>query len=204
LLTKSDGGKFGKTEAGNIWLSAQLTSPFAFYQFWINTDDADIKRMMMVFSMKTVLEIENILKINNENPAARVAQRDLAYELTKMVHGQVETEKVMSATAAFFGDGDLASLDSQTLVMSLREIELVELAESDLAKPLIDILSLTNLVTSKSAARRAIAEGGAYLNNQRIVDVEQKIDKSDLLPGGVVVLRRGKRNLAGVRFGGRD
>jgi tyrosyl-tRNA synthetase len=121
-----------------------------------------------------------------------------------MVHGQVETEKVMSATAAFFGDGDLASLDSQTLVMSLREIELVELAESDLAKPLIDILSLTNLVTSKSAARRAIAEGGAYLNNQRIVDVEQKIDKSDLLPGGVVVLRRGKRNLAGVRFGGRD
>lgn len=204
LLTKSDGGKFGKTEAGNIWLSAQLTSPFAFYQFWINTDDADIERMMMVFSMKPISEIENILKINNENPAARVAQRELGYELTKLVHGQAETEKVMSATGAFFGDGDLASLDSQTLIMSLKEIELVELAESDLTKPLVDILSLTNLVNSKSAARRAIAEGGAYLNNQRIVDVEQKIEKSDLLPGGVVVLRRGKRNLAGVRFGGRD
>jgi tyrosyl-tRNA synthetase len=204
LLTKSDGGKFGKTEAGTIWLSAALTSPYAFYQFWINTDDADIERMMMVFSLKPVEEIENILKINSENPAARVAQRDLAFELTKLVHGLSETEKVISATNAFFGDGDLNNLDSETLISSLKEINLVELNDDEIGKPILEILSLTQLVNSKSAARRAIEEGGAYLNNQRITEVDRKLEESDLLAGRVVVLRRGKRNLAGVRFGGRD
>ena len=202
LLTKADGGKFGKTEAGTIWLSSELTSPFAFYQFWINTDDADIERMMMAFSLKPIEEIRNILKINNENPAARIAQRDLAYELTSLVHGNSQTQKVIAATSAFFSDGELKSLDEDTLISSLREIELVELPKTDTDLPLVDILAKTKLVNSKSAARRAILEGGAYLNNQRIADGEQKIDQADLLAGAVVVLRRGKRNLAGVRFGG--
>ena len=204
LLTKSDGGKFGKTEAGTIWLSKELTSPFAFYQFWINTDDADIEKMMLAFSLKPVKEIENILKINNENPAARLAQRDLAFELTKLVHGENETNNVIAATNAFFGDGELDSLDSQTLISSLKEINLVELPQSEIGSSLIDVLAQTPLVNSKSAARRAITEGGAYLNNQRVSDLERVIAQSDLLPGGVVVLRRGKKNLAGVRFGGRD
>lgn len=202
LLTKADGGKFGKTEAGTIWLSSELTSPFAFYQFWINTDDADIKKMMLAFSLKSIEEINNILKINSENPAARIAQRDLAYELTSLVHGNSQTQKVIEATGAFFSDGELKSLDEETLISSLREIELIELSSSDLNLSLVDIFAKTNLVNSKSAARRAISEGGAYLNNQRISDLEQKIVESDLLSGGVVVLRRGKRNLAGVRFGG--
>ncbi len=202
LLTKADGGKFGKTEAGTVWLSSELTSPFAFYQFWINTDDADIEKMMLAFSLKPLEEIRNILKINNENPAARIAQRDLAYELTSLVHGKSQTQSVIAATSAFFSDGELKSLDEETLISSLREIELVELEKADLSLPIVDIFTKTNLVNSKSAARRAISEGGAYLNNQRIVDLDQKIEQSDLLAGGVVVLRRGKRNLAGVRFGG--
>lgn len=204
LLTKADGGKFGKTEAGTIWLSADLTSPFAFYQFWINTDDADIEKMMLAFSLKSVEEIKNILKINNENPAARLAQRDLAYELTSLVHGQQLTQKVISATSAFFSDGDLKELDEETLVSSLKEIELVELTNEEMNLPIVDIFAKTKLVASKSAARRAISEGGAYLNNTRISDPELKITPEELLAGRVLVLRRGKRNLAGVRFGGRD
>jgi len=204
LLTKADGSKFGKTEAGTVWLSKELTSPFAFYQFWINTDDADIEKMMLAFSLKPVGEVKNILKINDENPAARLAQRDLAFELTKLVHGEQETNKVIAATNAFFGDGELDSLDSQTLISSLKEINLVELPQSEIGSSLIDVLAQTSLVTSKSAARRAISEGGAYLNNQRVSDLDRVISQSDLLPGGIVVLRRGKKNLAGVRFGGRD
>lgn len=202
LLTKADGGKFGKTEAGTVWLSKELTSPYAFYQFWINTDDADIQMMMLAFSMKSLDEIHNILKINQENPAARLAQRDLAYELTKMVHGPQETEKVIAATAAFFSEGNLRDLDADTLLASLKEISLVELAQEDLNKSIAEILSISRLVNSKSAARRAIAEGGAYLNNDRILDPERRLEEDDLLAGRVVVLRRGKKNLAGVRFGG--
>lgn len=204
LLTKADGSKFGKTEAGTVWLSKELTSPFAFYQFWINTDDADIEKMMLAFSIKPVDEIKNILRINDENPAARLAQRDLAFELTKLVHGEQETNSVIAATSAFFGDGELTGLDSQTLIASLKEINLVELSESEIGSSFIDVLVKTSLVNSKSAARRAISEGGAYLNNQRVSDLERTISRSDLLPGAVVVLRRGKKNLAGVRFGGRD
>lgn len=204
LLTKADGGKFGKTEAGTVWLSAELTSPFAFYQFWINTDDADVEKMMLAFSLKSVAEIQNILKINNENPAARLAQRDLAYELTTLVHGSELTQKVISATSAFFSDGELKELDEETLVSSLKEIELVELTNEELNLPIVDIFAKTKLVTSKNAARRAISEGGAYLNNNRITDPEHKISPDELLAGRVLVLRRGKRNLTGVRFGGRD
>lgn len=203
LLTKADGGKFGKTEAGTVWLSKDLTSPYAFYQFWINTDDNDIKKMMMAFSMKPIEEIKNILKINEENLAARVAQRDLAFELTKLVHGEEETHKVISATNAFFSDGDLKSLDEKTLLTSLQEIKLVSLPSSQLGTPLAELLVLSELVGSKGAAKRAIAEGGAYLNNERITDPEQVVTELDLLAGGVVILRRGKRNLAGVKFGGR-
>ncbi len=203
LLTKADGGKFGKTEAGTVWLSKDLTSPYAFYQFWINTDDNDIEKMMMAFSMKPIEEIKNILKINEENLAARVAQRDLAFELTKLVHGEEETHKVISATNAFFSDGDLKSLDEKTLLTSLQEIKLVSLPSSQLGTPLAELLVLSELVGSKGAAKRAIAEGGAYLNNERITDPEQVVTELDLLAGGVVILRRGKRNLAGVKFGGR-
>lgn len=203
LLTKADGGKFGKTETGTVWLSKDLTSPYAFYQFWINTDDNDIEKMMMAFSMKPIEEIKNILKINEENLAARVAQRDLAFELTKLVHGEEETHKVISATNAFFSDGDLKSLDEKTLLTSLQEIKLVSLPSSQLGTPLSELLVLSELVGSKGAAKRAIAEGGAYLNNERITDPEQVVTELDLLAGGVVILRRGKRNLAGVKFGGR-
>lgn len=203
LLTKADGGKFGKTETGTVWLSKDLTSPYAFYQFWINTDDNDIEKMMMAFSMKPIEEIKNILKINEENLAARVAQRDLAFELTKLVHGEEETHKVISATNAFFSDGDLKSLDEKTLLTSLQEIKLVSLPSSQLGTPLAELLVLSELVGSKGAAKRAIAEGGAYLNNERITDPEQVVTELDLLAGGVVILRRGKRNLAGVKFGGR-
>lgn len=202
LLTKADGEKFGKTEAGTVWLSKELTSPFAFYQYWFNTDDSDIEKMMLAFSLKPLEEIHNILKINLENTAARLAQRDLAFELTKLVHGEVETHKVVAATNAFFADGDLKQLDAATLMASLQEIKLVSLDDSHLKKTFVELLVLSELVASKGAARRAIAEGGIYLNNERITDPELLIGRADLLAGGVVLLRRGKRNLAGVRFGG--
>ncbi|GAA2017278.1 tyrosine--tRNA ligase [Nocardiopsis rhodophaea] len=199
LLTKSDGSKFGKTETGTVWLDSALTSPYAFYQFWFNADDRDVVRYLKVFSFRSQEEIEDLERQTSERPAARAAQRALAEELTTLVHGAEECEKVIEASRALFGQADLSNLDSPTLGAALSEVPKVEV-QGPVAElpPLVDLLAATGLVPSKSAARRAIQEGGAYLNNTKVTDVDAKVAGADVLHGQYIVLRRGKRNVGGV------
>ncbi|WP_046470262.1 tyrosine--tRNA ligase [Allosalinactinospora lopnorensis] len=199
LLTRSDGTKFGKTETGSVWLDPELTTPYAFYQFWFNANDRDIVRFLKVFSFRSKDEIEALERQTEERPAARAAQRALAEELTTLVHGEEECRKVVEASRALFGQADLGDLDAGTLSAALAEVPKAELAGPvDELPPVVDLLAATGLVPSKSAARRAIQEGGAYLNNTKVSDVEARASGEDLLHGRYLVLRRGKRNIGGV------
>ncbi|MEY9210991.1 tyrosine--tRNA ligase [Thermobifida halotolerans] len=199
LLTKADGTKFGKTESGAVWLDAELTSPYAFYQFWFNSDDRDVSRYLRIFSFRSREEIEELERQTAERPAARAAQRALAEELTTLVHGEQECRNVIEASRALFGQGTLAELNPGTLGAALAEVPHVELAGPvGELPPVVDLLAATGLVPSKSAARRAVQEGGAYLNNAKITDIEARVSEEDLLHGRYLVLRRGKRNVGGV------
>lgn len=197
LLTKSDGSKFGKTESGTVWLDPELTSPYAFYQFWINSEDATVPGLLRTLTFLSREEIEQLESATQERPQAREGQRALAQLVTSLVHGADETARIESASKALFGQGDLASLDAATLGAALREAPHVQVPAGPLP-PVVDLLTATELVASKSAARRAIQEGGAYLNNERITDVDREPSEDDLVHGRWLVLRRGKRNLAAV------
>jgi tyrosyl-tRNA synthetase len=199
LLTKSDGTKFGKTETGTIWLDPELTSPYAFYQYWFNADDRDVVRFLKVFSFRSREEIAELEQATAERPAARAAQRALAEELTTLVHGTEECRKAIDASRALFGQGDLTALDAATLGAALAEVPRTELAgPADALPPVVDLLAASGLVASKSAARRTVQEGGAYVNNTKVADIEARVRPEDLLHGRYVVLRRGKRNVGGV------
>ncbi|GAA2478847.1 tyrosine--tRNA ligase [Streptomyces thermolineatus] len=195
LLTKADGTKFGKTEGGAVWLDPGLTTPYAFYQFWLNTDDRDVSRYLRTFSFKGRTEIEELERLTEERPAARAAQRALAEELTTLVHGADQCDAVVAASKALFGQGELAGLDEPTLSAALAELPYARVAEP---APVVDLLTETGLVASKSAARRTIKEGGAYVNNTKITTEDAVPGTEDLLHGRWLVLRRGKRNLAAV------
>ncbi|GAA3765437.1 tyrosyl-tRNA synthetase [Spinactinospora alkalitolerans] len=199
LLTKSDGTKFGKTETGTVWLDTELTSPYAFYQFWFNADDRDVARYLRVFSFRSREEIEELERQIAERPAARAAQRALAEELTTLVHGEQACRDVIEASRALFGQGELVGLDGATLGAALAEVPNARVAGpvGDLPS-VVDLFAETGLVPSKSAARRAIQEGGAYLNNTKLGDVDARVSPEDLLHGRYLVLRRGKRNIGGV------
>ncbi len=201
LVTKADGTKFGKTEGGAIWLDPALTSPYAFYQFWLNTDDRDVIGYLKYFSLRSRAELEELTGAAEQRPAAREAQRALAHELTTLVHGASECDAVIAASAALFGKGELTELGEATLTAALVEAGSAELATEPAPTP-IDLLVATGLVDSKSAARRAITDGGAYLNNTKIVDADVPVTFTDALPGGWLVLRRGKRAIAGIRLVG--
>jgi tyrosyl-tRNA synthetase len=198
LVTKADGTKFGKTESGTVWLDRELTSPYAFYQFWFNTDDRDVMQLVRFYTFRTAEEIAALEVATAERPHAREAQRLLAEDVTTLVHGAEETEQVKLAAKAFFGQSELQALQGTTLVAALREAPHHELKPDEQMPSIVDLLVLTELVASKSAARRTIAEGGAYLNNEKVSDPEYVPGRADLLPGGVLVLRRGKRSFAGV------
>ncbi|MDQ1486989.1 MAG: tyrosyl-tRNA synthetase [Actinomycetota bacterium] len=198
LVTKADGTKFGKTEGGAIWLDPTMTSPYAFYQFWLNTDDRDVVRYLKIFSFRSRAEIEALAAAAEERPAARDAQRALAEELTALVHGTGECERVVAASAALFGRGELADLDAAILAAALEETGWVKVP-SEPPPTVVDLLSASGLVDSKSAARRVLAEGGAYVNNRKITDPDAAIGAADLLHGRWIVLRRGKRSVAGVQ-----
>lgn len=199
LLTKADGTKFGKTEGGTIWLDPELTSPYAFYQFWFNTEDRDIARYLRVFSFRTRAEIEELEREAARSPAQRAAQRALAEELTTLVHGAAESQRVIAASRALFGHGELRGLDSRVLQAALAEVPSAEIGPtSDPLPTIVDLLQATGLATSKSAARRTVTEGGAYVNNTKVTDVAARPGNSELLHGRYLVLRRGKRNVAGV------
>jgi tyrosyl-tRNA synthetase len=198
LVTKSDGTKFGKSESGTVWLDPKMTSPYAFYQFWLNTEDRDVSRYLRYFSFRSREEIEELEKATAERPQARLAQRALAEELTTLVHGEEEARKVVAASQALFGRGSLDDLDPETLRAALAEAGLIEVRGEipDVAGLLRD----SGLVPSLKEARRVITEGGAYVNNERVSDVHAMVPPDALLHGRFVVLRRGKRNFAGVEL----
>ncbi|HEU4331856.1 MAG TPA: tyrosine--tRNA ligase [Lapillicoccus sp.] len=202
LVTKADGTKFGKTESGTVWLDPEMTSPYAFYQFWLNADDRDISGYLRVFSFRTREEIEELEKASAERPAAREAQRALADELTVLVHGEAQRDAVVAASQALFGRGELGSLDAPTLAAALAELPRAAMTRgADGQLPLVvDLLAESGLSPSKSAARRAVAEGGAYVNNDRVSDPEGRPAEADLLHGRWLVLRRGKRSLAAAEL----
>lgn len=199
LLTRADGTKFGKTAGGlTVWLSPEMMSPYAFYQFWYNLPDADMSTCLRVFSFRSREEIEELEKATAERPAAREAQRALAEELTRLVHGNAETEQVLVASRALFGRGALAEIEEATLDAALRETPHVTVKAGEELPPVADLLARTGLVASKSAGRRTISEGGAYVNNERVSDPDAVPTRDQLLYGRWLVLRRGRRNLAGV------
>ncbi len=198
LITNSDGTKFGKSEGNAIWLDAAMCSPYAMYQFWLNTDDADVIDRLKVFTFLDRAEIERYETLVAEEPFRRAAQRRLAFEVTGFVHGEDAVRAAVAASAALFGQGDLASLDAATLRAAVAELPGAEVsADTTVVAALVE----SGLCSSASDARRAIAQGGVSVNNVR-VDAEDAHLGDAALAGGVAVLRRGKKTLAGLRFTG--
>ena len=200
LLAKADGTKFGKTAGGSIWLDPAMTSPYAFFQYWLNTDDKDVINFLKVFSFKSREEIESLENIHNENPGAREAHRALARELTSLVHSVEICERVEAAARALFGQGELSELDEATLSSALAELPRTSVAKNAEIPTWVDLITATGVVDSKSAARRIVKEGGAYLNNEKISAEDFTLSKSDFLCGKYAVLRKGKRDLAAVEL----
>jgi tyrosyl-tRNA synthetase len=196
LITRADGSKYGKTESGTVWLDPVLTSPYAFYQYFVNVDDADVVTLLKVFSFRTREELEALAEAAATRPEERDAQQALAEELTTLVHGATEAGRALAASRALFGQGELADLEPETLATALAELS-PAVVHAPLP-PVIDLLVTTGLADSRSAARRTLAEGGVYLNNRRVSDPAQVPGEADLLDGRWLVLRRGKRTLAAV------
>jgi tyrosyl-tRNA synthetase len=201
LMTRSDGTKFGKTESGAIWLDPELTSPYAFFQFWMNADDRDVVGYLKVFTDLSREEIEDLAERTEQAPAARAAQRVLAEQVTTLVHGKDETQRVIAASQALFGRGDLRELNEATLTAVMAEAPTGEVRLAD-EVTVVDLLVSSGLADSRSAARRTVKEGGAYVNNTKVADEDWRPTAADLLEGGWLVLRRGKRHTAGVRVVG--
>ncbi|WP_315559152.1 tyrosine--tRNA ligase [Corynebacterium durum] len=200
LVTDADGNKFGKsTGGGKLWLDPEMTSPYAWYQYFINAADVDVIRYLRWFTFLTQEELAELQQAVDERPHAREAQRRLAQEMTNLVHGKDATHAVELAAQALFGRAELTELDEETLAGALSETTIAEIGADD-SRTIVDLLVASGLVESKKAARRAVNEGGAYVNNQRITSDEWQPTNEDLLHGRWLVLRRGKKNFAGVRI----
>jgi len=195
LITNSDGKKFGKSEGNAIWLDVELTSPYAMYQFWLNTDDADVIDRLKVFTFLTRAEIEQYRAMVEAEPFKREAQRRLALEVTELVHSHAEAVAAEAAALALFGSGDIRTLDAQTLRSALTELPNAEVSKGSLV---VDALLATGLCESKSDARRAIEQGGVSVNKIKIESESAVLD--DVLDGNQAVLARGKKSLAGLFF----
>jgi tyrosyl-tRNA synthetase len=198
LLAKSDGSKFGKTASGAIWLDENMTSAYEFFQFWLNSDDADLPKLLKVFSMKDRTEIERLIETVKVNPGAREAHRELAREMTAMIHGQQMAKSVEEAAKALFGQGEIADLDLKTLDSALSQLPKTTIKKGEPYPSWVDLLAATGVVDSKSAARRIVKEGGGYLNNKKVESEDFTPSKNDLLHGKYLLLRKGKRDLAAV------
>jgi tyrosyl-tRNA synthetase len=196
LITKADGSKYGKTAGGTLWLDPELTSPYAFYQYFVNADDADIGALLKVFSFRSRTEIEALEAETAQRPEARASQQALAGELTTLVHGADANAQAVAASGALFGRGELGELDAPTLAAAAAELPRAEVAGT---LPTVgELLVTSGLAESRTAARRMVSEGGAYLNNRRVTDADLAPAASDLLHGRWLILRRGKRSLAAV------
>jgi tyrosyl-tRNA synthetase len=196
LITRADGTKYGKTEADALFLAADMTSPFAFYQYFLNQADADVVALLKVFSFRSREEIDELERAVAERPESREAQRALADELTAMVHGTDEARRAVAASEAVFGSGDLAVLDESTLASAVADLP--SAPADGAAAPILDLLVATGLAGSRGEARRTVSEGGAYVNNRRVADPGWTPAESDFLHGRWLLLRRGKRSVAVV------
>jgi tyrosyl-tRNA synthetase len=196
LITRPDGEKFGKSTGSTLWLDSALTSPFAFYQWFVNTDDSVAGTYLRVFSFRPPEEIEALERAVGQRPDAREAQRALAHEVTELVHGTDAAARAADASQALFGDGDLAALDAATLEAAFADLPRAEIGAANGIPSMLDLLVASGLSESRGQARRVVGEGGAYLNNRRVTDPATVPGRSDLLAGRWLLLRRGKRNLA--------
>ena len=202
LVTSADGTKFGKsTGGGSLWLDPELTSPYAWYQYFVNTADADVVRYLRWFTFLGREELDEVAEVTEAKPHLRLGQKRLAEEMTTMVHGAAATASVQAASQALFGRGELAGLDASTLGAALEDAGAIGVTAGD-PMTMVDLLHATGLCDSKGAARRAVAEGGAYVNNERVTEPDWTPAREDLLSGGWLVLRRGKKSFAGVRIEG--
>ena len=198
LVTDAEGRKFGKsTGGGSVWLDPEMTSPYAWYQYFVNVGDVDVVRYLRLFTFLAKEEIEELERDTAERPHLRAAQKRLAQEFTDLVHGAAQTAQVMAASQALFGRGELRDLDLSTLDSAMAEAPTGTAVLSE-SPTIVDLLVGSGLAESKGAARRAVKEGGAYVNNAKVADEEWTPGKEDLLHGKWLVLRRGKRNTAGV------
>ena len=195
LITKADGTKFGKTEGGAIWLDPELTSPYAFHQFFLNAEDAKVIEYLKVFTFRTPEEIAELEQSTAEAPFKREAQKALADDVTDFVHGVEQRKAAVAAAQAIFGRGELQELDDATLAGVMREVDAAPLPEP---MPFVDAMVLSGVVKSKSEARRAVNEGGAYLNNEKVADADMLVDASQLVHGRYGVIRRGRKTVGGV------
>ena len=196
LVTKADGTKFGKTEGGALWLDREMMSPYAFYQFWINAEDASVIGYLKTFTDRTREEIDALEKSVAETPFKREAQKTLAADVTTLVHGPQATKAVQAASEALFGKGDPAALDPRTLHDATVELPGGEVAPG---ASVVDALVATGLVESRNAARRVISDGGASVNNVKVTDPEAELTEDDFLHGQVALVRRGRKSLAAAR-----
>lgn len=195
LITKADGTKFGKTEGGAIWLDPELTSPYAFHQFFLNAEDAKVIEYLKVFTFRTPEEIAELEQSTAEAPFKREAQKALADDVTDFVHGVEQRKAAVAAAQAIFGRGELQELDDVTLAGVMREVDAAPLPEP---MPFVDAMVLSGVVKSKSEARRAVNEGGAYLNNEKVADADMLVDAGQLVHGRYGVIRRGRKTVGGV------
>jgi tyrosyl-tRNA synthetase len=200
LITTADGKKIGKTEGATVWLDPELTSPYAFFQYWLNIEDVDARAWLPLFSERPAEEVAALVEESVERPASRAPQRALAEELTRLVHGPEQLVQAEAAGRALFGRAELTELDPPTLAAALTEAGAVEV--EDPAAPVSTLLQRAGLASSLSDARRTVKEGGAYVNNVRVTDADAVPASEDWLPGGWLVLRKGKRSVAGVHRAG--
>ena len=202
LITRADGTKYGKTEGGAVWLDPDMLSPYAFYQFWLNVEDQKVGELLRAFTFLDRAEIEELEAVSAEKPFLRTGQKALAEHMTALVHGAAETGHVQAAAAARFGGGTLRELDERTLAGALHEAGVTTLPTGQPMPTMVDLLVATGLSKSRGDARRTVDEGGAYLNNERVSDPAHVPAPADLLAGRWLVLRRGKKSLAGVEVAG--
>ena len=200
LLTKADGTKFGKTESGTVWLDPAMTSPYAFHQFFLNAEDAMVGTYLHIFSERSKEELDQLLIDAADKPHLRIAQRALADDITDLVHSPAQRRAATAAATAIFGGGELGELDGQVLADVHRELGGTELAVGEALPTVVDLLVAGGVVNSKSAGRRAVAEGGAYVNNIKQTDPEQVLGSDELLAGGHVIVRRGRKTVGSVRI----
>ena len=204
LLTKADGTKFGKTESGTIWLDSAMTSPYAFHQYFLNTEDEKVIEYLKVFSERSPAEIDELERQTGEQPQLRAAQRALADDVTALVHSPAERDAAVAAAAALFGRSELADLSESVLAGVVAEVGGVPIPAGTDLPSVAEALTSSGVVSSKAAARRAIAEGGAYVNNRKVTDPDATLAEQDLLHGRYIILRRGKKTVGALAVGHPD